>query len=92
MPGSKITAELCLKLIDRLPNFAGIVDLSLDWRVLGFTFAIVLLTGVMFGLAPALKATRANLVAGLKDDSGSDRHRRRRLTLRNVLVEEDQAA
>ncbi len=32
MPGTKITAELCLKLIDRLPNFAGVVDLSLDWQ------------------------------------------------------------
>jgi 4-hydroxy-tetrahydrodipicolinate synthase len=39
MPGSKITAELCLKLIDRLTNFAGVVDLSLDWQ-----FMIELLT------------------------------------------------
>jgi 4-hydroxy-tetrahydrodipicolinate synthase len=39
MPGSKITAELCLKLIDQLPNFAGVVDLSLDWQ-----FMIELLT------------------------------------------------
>jgi dihydrodipicolinate synthase/N-acetylneuraminate lyase len=39
MPGSKVTAELCLKLIDRLPNFAGVVDLSLDWQ-----FMIELLT------------------------------------------------
>jgi 4-hydroxy-tetrahydrodipicolinate synthase len=39
MPGTKITAELCLKLIDRLPNFAGVVDLSLDWQ-----FMIELLT------------------------------------------------
>jgi 4-hydroxy-tetrahydrodipicolinate synthase len=39
MPGSKITAELCLKLINRLPNFAGVVDLSLDWQ-----FMIELLT------------------------------------------------
>ena len=39
MPGSKITAELCLKLIDRLPNFVGVVDLSLDWQ-----FMIELLT------------------------------------------------
>jgi 4-hydroxy-tetrahydrodipicolinate synthase len=39
MPGSKITAELCLKLIDRLPDFAGVVDLSLDWQ-----FMIELLT------------------------------------------------
>jgi dihydrodipicolinate synthase/N-acetylneuraminate lyase len=39
IPGTKITAELCLKLIDRLPNFAGVVDLSLDWQ-----FMIELLT------------------------------------------------
>jgi 4-hydroxy-tetrahydrodipicolinate synthase len=39
MPGTKITAELCLKLIDRLPNFAGVVDLGLDWQ-----FMIELLT------------------------------------------------
>ena len=39
MPGTKITAELCLKLVDRLPNFAGVVDLSLDWQ-----FMIELLT------------------------------------------------
>jgi len=39
MPDSKITAELCLKLIERLPNFAGVVDLSLDWQ-----FMIELLT------------------------------------------------
>ena len=39
MPGTKITADLCLKLVDRLPNFAGVVDLSLDWQ-----FMIELLT------------------------------------------------
>src|SRR6266545_3258248 len=32
MQGTKITAELCRKLIERLPNFAGVVDLSLDWQ------------------------------------------------------------
>ena len=32
MAGTKITAELALKLIDQLPNFAGIVDASLDWQ------------------------------------------------------------
>jgi 4-hydroxy-tetrahydrodipicolinate synthase len=32
MQGTKVNAELCLKLIDKLPNFAGVVDLSLDWQ------------------------------------------------------------
>ncbi len=39
MAGSKINAELALKLIERLPNFAGVVDSSLDWQ-----FMIALLT------------------------------------------------
>jgi 4-hydroxy-tetrahydrodipicolinate synthase len=32
MGGAKVTTELALKLIERLPNFAGVVDSSLDWQ------------------------------------------------------------
>jgi 4-hydroxy-tetrahydrodipicolinate synthase len=32
MQGTKLNAELCLELIRKLPNFAGVVDLSLDWQ------------------------------------------------------------
>ncbi len=32
MQGGKASAELCLKLMAELPNFAGVVDLSLDWQ------------------------------------------------------------
>ena len=32
MQGTKVNAELCLKLIGKLPNFAGVIDLSLDWQ------------------------------------------------------------
>jgi 4-hydroxy-tetrahydrodipicolinate synthase len=32
MQGAKVNAELCLKLIAKLPNFAGVVDLGLDWQ------------------------------------------------------------
>ncbi|MCX6952011.1 MAG: ABC transporter permease [Verrucomicrobia bacterium] len=47
------------------PFGSGTLDLdtSLDWRVLGFTSAIALATGIVFGLAPALRATRLNLTA-----------------------------
>ncbi len=68
------------------PNESGGLDLSLDWRVLVFTFAVTLLTGVLFGLAPALQATRPNLAPSLKDDANSYSHRLRRLGLRDMLV------
>jgi len=39
------------------------LDLALDWRVLGFTTAIAVLTGVLFGIAPAWRAMRTDLSA-----------------------------
>jgi len=73
-----------------LPRFfpaedAGGLDLSLDWRVLVFTLGATLLTGIVFGVAPALQATRSNLVASLKEES-SQSQKLRRFGLRNVLV------
>ncbi|HYV03761.1 MAG TPA: ABC transporter permease, partial [Blastocatellia bacterium] len=61
-------------------------DVSIDSRVLGFTVAITLLTGVIFGLVPALQASRPDLNETLKDagrgsSEGSHRHR-----IRNALV------
>jgi predicted permease len=37
------------------PSF---LDLSFDWRVLGFTIGLAILTAIVFGLAPAVRATR----------------------------------
>jgi macrolide transport system ATP-binding/permease protein len=54
---------------------------QLDPRVLGFTLFIAVLTGILFGLAPALQATRTDLVSSLKQDSpggGSGRVRWRK--------------
>ena len=41
----------------------------LDWRVLSFTFALVLLTGILFGIAPALRSTDRSVSGGLKENS-----------------------
>ena len=46
--------------------FPSGVDLSLNWRVLAFTLAVSLLTGVLFGLAPAWRATGLDLATSLK--------------------------
>jgi len=42
------------------------LDLSPDWRILGFTAAISMMTGVLFGLAPAMRGTRFELSPALK--------------------------
>ena len=47
-------------------NIPRLEELGMDFRVLGFTLAISLLTGVVFGLAPALRASRVDLTANLK--------------------------
>jgi putative ABC transport system permease protein len=63
-------------------------SISLDWTALTFTFSVTLLVGVMFGLAPALHATRASLSDALKDGGGGpDRMRDGRApTGRRLLV------
>src|SRR5262245_4196876 len=42
------------------------IDLSLNWRVLAFTLAVSLLTGILFGLAPARRATNFDLTTAIK--------------------------
>ena len=42
-----------------------------DWRIMAFAAGISLLTGVIFGLAPALQSTRPELAGTLKDQVGS---------------------
>ncbi|WP_263360008.1 ABC transporter permease [Acidicapsa ligni] len=48
-----------------------------DWMVLGFTAGITILTGVLFGLAPAWAASRAGVGSGLKESSQSVTRRRK---------------
>ncbi|HWS87825.1 MAG TPA: ABC transporter permease [Pyrinomonadaceae bacterium] len=61
------------------------VDVSPDRRALLFTAAVSLLTGVVFGLAPAFQSTKPDLVPVLKGESQRS-GRARRLSLRNALV------
>ena len=61
-------------------------DLSPDWRALVFTLALTVLTGLAFGLGPALQATRTDLAPALKEGGNIRIRKYRRLSLRNALV------
>lgn len=45
--------------------------LGVDWRVVLFTLALATATGVLFGLFPALHATRSSVIPALKDNAGA---------------------
>jgi len=55
------------------------VNLTLDYRVLLFTAGVALITGLTFGLAPALQATRIDPNPALKDGAGTSARSRLRL-------------
>ncbi|HSN85646.1 MAG TPA: ABC transporter permease, partial [Thermoanaerobaculia bacterium] len=61
------------------------LDVNIDLRVAGFTLLLSLGTGLLFGLAPALTATRPDLTTSIKIQGARSRGRRR-LALRNLLV------
>src|SRR5579863_4672944 len=62
---------------------------ELNWHVLGVAAAVSLLTGVLFGLAPALESTRVDVVSALKETRAGRpqaSHVFRRVSLRQVLL------
>ena len=61
-------------------------EIGLDGRALGFTAAIAILTGILFGLAPAIHMAKTDLMAALRDGGRGNAIGFRRNRLRSVLV------
>ena len=61
------------------------IQVGLDWRVLGFTLGVSVLTGLVFGLVPALHSARTQLTESLKEGRGAGGGARRN-RIRGVLV------
>ena len=62
------------------------LDLSLDSHVLIFTSVIAILTGLIFGLVPALQASHPHLMSELKERAGDDAPTGRRFSIRNAFI------
>src|SRR5204863_2087149 len=60
-------------------------DFKMDLRVVLFTAGLAVVTGILFGLAPALRSTRLDLVSAMKNETQA-LGRMRRFGLRNTLL------
>jgi putative ABC transport system permease protein len=67
-------------------NLPRAAEISVDWRVLAFTLAASLVTGVVFGLAPALVIVNADLNSILKTTGRGTTGHRARSRMRDALV------
>jgi macrolide transport system ATP-binding/permease protein len=78
------------KLLSNSPGAPFLTIVAPDWRVLAFTIAITFATGVLFGLAPALRGSRLDLTPSLKESAcslpGTAAHTGRRFRLGDALV------
>src|SRR5215216_4401109 len=63
--------DLLLALLTEGESNPFSLDLGLDVRIFVFTAAVSILTGILFGFAPALRATRVDLTPALKDNARS---------------------
>jgi len=72
----------------RLPEFflPSQTVVSLDWRVVGFLTVLALVTGILFGLVPALQGTRRDMVGVLKEGGRGAAGSTGRRLMRHALV------
>jgi predicted permease len=75
-------------LVRELTTFRQTValDLTIDWRVLGFTFAVAMATALLFGLVPAFRASQVEPNETLKEGSRTVAGSRSRLLGQPLLV------
>jgi len=78
--GTLAIAGMVAALPDGIPQ-AMANSIEMDTSVLGFTFALSIITGLLFGVVPALRSVRPDIVSTLKDggrgSAGADRRRLR---------------
>lgn len=73
-------------LFSALPSSATFVQPKLDGTVFVFALLISLATGILFGIVPAWKASRAGIAEALKEESRTAGRSRKKITLGNALL------
>jgi len=88
--GGILLASQGLSLLEALhpANLPRLGEIELDGTVLGFTLAACLLTGILFGLAPALQAARTELNETLKETGRTTESVKRRAFSKLLVVSE----
>jgi predicted permease len=80
-----VAARALLSLLSE-PNHPLQFSTAFDWRMLLFTLGITLLTGILFGLAPAFRGTRVDINESLKESGRSVTDTEKRMTFAKSLV------
>jgi len=77
-----------LALIRKLlpSDFPRVEEIQVDWRVLGFTLAASILTGLLFGLAPALQISRPEIQDAIRESGRGTAGSLRRSRFRQALI------
>jgi predicted permease len=82
---ARIADRLLLRMISGGPDLVPL-DVSIDTRLLLFTFAVTVTTAILFGIIPAFRSTRLELTEALKDGRGSSSKGSSRSPIGKVLI------
>jgi predicted permease len=83
-----LTAEIVLHFVIRFVPFKipRQSEIRIDWVVLGFAILISFVTGLVFGLAPAILATKADLIGALREGARGSGYSIKTHRLRGLLI------
>ncbi len=88
-----LTAEIVLHFVIRFVpfNIPRQNEITIDWVVLGFATLISFLTGLVFGLFPAIQATKADLLTTLREGGRGSGYSSKTHRLRGLLIVSEMA-
>jgi len=86
--GGLLIAFLTLRLLwaVRPPSLPDTLSFAMNWKVLLFTLVVSVVTGVLFGVLPALRSADQNMIDGLKEQAPLSKVHGRRISLRTLLL------